>query len=212
MNLAAVATAAGVAYALGWLTRQPEVAAARREASTDALTGLMNRAGLKHQLQNRAKRRLPYTLYMLDLNGFKPINDQFGHRAGDELLTRLGERLRAQLAGHLVVRLGGDEFMVLTDGPQTPAESLIFCERIARAVSTPVLVPGSATPVVLTTAIGAVRAAPGADFRGALHAADQAMYLSKATGRPRLLTATTSRPVDESPRSRVRDRRPVRVA
>jgi diguanylate cyclase (GGDEF)-like protein len=123
MRLAAVATAAGVAYALGWLTRQPEVAAARREASTDALTGLVNRHGLKRQLQIRADRGQPYTIYFIDLNGFKPVNDTYGHRAGDQLLAYLGRRLGTQFSGHVVARLGGDEFVVVAAGGLSPPPS-----------------------------------------------------------------------------------------
>lgn len=212
MRMAAVATAAGVAYALGWLSRQPQIVAARREASTDSLTGLMNRAGLKHQLRIRANRRQPYTLYMLDLNGFKPVNDTYGHRAGDALLQTLAARLRAQLAGHLVARLGGDEFMVLVDEPQLAPAIDAFAQRIQRITEQPIGVPGSPEPVVLGTAIGAARATGRADYRATMHAADLAMYRSKDSGQPVQLTVSVRRTVDESPRTRIRDTRPVRVA
>lgn len=184
MRMAAVATAAGVAYALGWLSRQPQVVAARREASTDALTGLVNKAGLKHHLRKRTKRGEPYTLFMLDLNGFKAVNDTHGHRSGDLLLRTLGHRLSAQLAGHLVSRVGGDEFVVCTDALLTGAEADQMAARIVRAVGAPVHLPGTTEPVTLSTAIGIARSAAGVDHRGALHAADVAMYLSKARGTP----------------------------
>lgn len=210
MRMAAVATAAGVAYALGWLTRQPQVVAARREASTDALTGLVNRSGLKHQLRNRARRGQPYTIYMIDLNGFKRINDTFGHRAGDELLRQLGYRLAARFAEHLVARLGGDEFIVVGDGLHRGPQ--LLTARIAAAVEVPIPVPGSPEPVTLSTAIGLSHVPVGADPAVALHAADLAMYLSKVTGIPRQVGTSIGPRVDESPRVRVRDTRPVRVA
>lgn len=212
MKLATVATAAGVAYVLGWLTRQPEVAAARREANTDALTGLTNRRGLERQLYIRTERNQPYTIYLIDLNGFKPVNDTLGHRAGDQLLGRLAGRLSAQLAGHLVARLGGDEFVVLVAGPYRPGQHRLFSDRISRAVGAPVTLPGSLEPVTLTAAIGCVHAPCGADYRIVLHAADLAMYHSKRRGDPVLMTTPSRQSMDESPRSRIRDARAVRVA
>ncbi len=209
MKLAAVATAAGVAYALGWLTRQPEVAAARREANTDTLTRLVNRHGLKRQLRICAERGHPYTLYLLDLNGFKPVNDLLGHRAGDQLLAQLGDRLRRGLEQHLVARLGGDEFVVLERGLHLGTAATI--EEIRGAVECPVRLPGSSDPVTLTAAIGFIHVPAGGDPQTAMHAADQAMYRSKVTGRPELATRLSWARVDESPRSRTRDARPVRV-
>jgi diguanylate cyclase (GGDEF)-like protein len=208
MNLAAVATAAGVAYVLGWLTRQPEIAAARREASTDALTGLVNRHGLKRQLRNRAERRQPYTIYMIDLNGFKPVNDALGHRAGDELLRQLGRRLDRGLSTHLVARLGGDEFMVIDESGLPGA----LVDTLSGLISRPFLLPGSPEMVSLSAAIGLLAVAAGADYRAAMHAADLAMYRSKHLGEPVQIGTLLEHGVDESPRSRIRDARSVRVA
>lgn len=212
MRKAAVATAAAGAFALGWLMRQPQVDAARREASTDALTGLVNRAGLRRKLRKQAKYGEGYTLYMLDLNGFKPVNDTYGHRAGDQLLRAIAHRLRAQLAGHLVARLGGDEFMVLIPGGHRPGQATAFAARIARAVQVPTAVPGAAVPVTVTTAVGVAHASPNAGYRAAMNAADHAMYRSKVSGRPEQVIVALRSTVDESPRLRVRDARAVRVA
>lgn len=210
MRLAAVATAAAGAYALGWLSRQPQVDAARREANTDALTGLANRSELKRQLRNRADHAKSYTIYMIDLNGFKPVNDTYGHRAGDELLRRLGMRLSCQLAGNLVSRVGGDEFVVVVDGELV--QPGLLAGRIQHAISGPVHLPGSPEPVSLSAAIGFAHAGPGHDPRVVLHYADLAMYRSKAMGMPAKANAPIGRTVDESPRIRVRDTRHVRVA
>jgi diguanylate cyclase (GGDEF)-like protein len=207
MKLAAVASAAGVAYALGWLTRQPEVAAARREANTDALTRLVNRRGLKHQLQIRAKRGQPYTIYFIDLNGFKPVNDTFGHRAGDQLLASLGRRLAAGFGEHLVARLGGDEFAVIATGPADRH----LADRLSAQIAVPITIPGSPDPVTLSAAVGVAYAPPGADPRATLQAADWAMYRSKGSGRPHL-AGPPIRPVSDSPAVRARDVRAVRVA
>jgi diguanylate cyclase (GGDEF)-like protein len=208
MNLAAVATAAGVAYALGWLTRQSAVAAARREASTDALTGLVNRDGLKRQLHIRAAARQPYTIYFIDLNGFKPVNDAYGHRAGDQLLARFGRRLATQFSQHLVARLGGDEFVIVT--AKTPDRGLVAQLQTTIAVPTPI--EGSLEPVILCAAVGVAYAPIGADPRTVLHTADMAMYRSKSSGSPHYAGELSRRPVQESPQSRIRDARSVRVA
>jgi len=208
MKLAAVATAAGIAYALGWLTRQPEVAAARREASIDALTGLVNRHGLKRQLQIRTERHQPYTIYFLDLNGFKAVNDAYGHRAGDQLLACFGRRLASQLAGHLVARLGGDEFVVVAAG--RPDHHIV---ALLQATATaPTSIRASPDPVILSAAIGVAYAPAGADPRSMLHTADMVMYRSKRTGEPCYAGAMIGRRVEESPRVRIRDARSVRVA
>lgn len=207
MRLAAVATAAGVAYALGWLTRQPQVVAARREASTDALTHLVNRHGLKHQLQIRADRHHPYTLYMIDLNGFKPINDTLGHRAGDELLCLFGRRLTACFPGQVIARLGGDEFVILDD-----ARDSDLAGQIEDVLTRSFRVFGSPEAVTLGAAIGSVRAAAGTDPEVALHTADLAMYRSKKLGRPSRAGVLITRSADETSSSRTTGAPRVRVA
>lgn len=212
MNLAAVATAAGVAFVLGRLTSRNEVVAARREASTDALTGLSNRAGLMHQLHNRTRKRVRYTVLLFDLNGFKPVNDTLGHRAGDELLSALAVRLEGEFPGMIVARLGGDEFVLVLDGIY-PVEFLeTFAARLLRTVERPVRLPGVPEPVKISAAVGITAAHPGESPRSTLHAADQAMYRSKLLGAPYVQRVRTRAAVDESPRVRLRDTRRVRVA
>lgn len=211
MNLAAVATAAGVAYVLGRLTSRSEAVAARREASTDALTGLTNRAGLIRHMHNRARKGLPYVALLFDLNRFKPVNDTYGHRTGDQLLVTLARRVEAGLDGHVVARLGGDEFVVLLDGSY-PAEVIhAFAERICRIVQRPITLSGVPDPVIVGAAVGATPALPREDPRCTLHAADQAMYRSKMLGEPYLQRVRTRAAVDESPRVRLRDTPRVRV-
>ena len=96
------------------------VESSRGEANTDALTGLCNRRRFMTDLHARLLLASPAratTLTLFDLDGFKAYNDMFGHPAGDALLTRLGHRLRAAVAGTgTAYRLGGDEFCVLTNG------------------------------------------------------------------------------------------------
>ncbi len=212
MNLAAVATAAGVAFVLGRLMSRAEVVAARREASTDALTGLTNRAGLMRQLRIRTTRRLPYAIALIDLNGFKPVNDTYGHRVGDALLVALARRLQAAFPDQVLARLGGDEFVLILDGLYPCEVVEVFVESVARVVRRPACVRGAGAPVVVTAAVGVSRSRPHEDPRVTLHAADQAMYRSKVTGRPCMQQGRPAVEVDEAPRARWRDKRYVRVA
>lgn len=211
MNMAAVATAAGVAFALGRLASHHEVVVARRQASTDVLTGLTNRAGLERHMRNRARRGVPYAVLLFDLNRFKPVNDTYGHRAGDRLLAALAGRLRTELPGHVTARLGGDEFVVLLDGVYPGVVLLAFADQLCRIVQRPVALPDVPEPVNLGAAVGIATAQPREHPRCTLQAADQAMYRSKRSGQPHLQQVRTGTTVDESPRVRLRDARRVRV-
>ncbi|HEX7255069.1 MAG TPA: HD domain-containing phosphohydrolase [Gaiellaceae bacterium] len=89
----------------------------RRDAETDALTGLANRRRLLLDLENRIANRVPTILLLFDLDGFKSYNDAFGHPAGDALLHRLAMRLGVAAEPYgLAYRMGGDEFCVIADG------------------------------------------------------------------------------------------------
>ncbi len=152
----------------------------------DPLTGLANRTLLFERLReaiSRAAAGRGPALLILDLDGFKDLNDTFGHRAGDEALRELGGRL-SQAAGDeaVVSRLAGDEFAVLL--PDAPGESaLTTAFRLLDAVQ--VAVPIEGTEIALSGSIG-VASFPdhGADADDLVHAADVAMYHAKrnATG------------------------------
>jgi two-component system, cell cycle response regulator len=89
----------------------------RRDAETDALTGLANRRKLLLDLENRLEARVPTILVLFDLDGFKAYNDAFGHPAGDSLLRRLAQNLdHAMRPFGVAYRMGGDEFCVIADG------------------------------------------------------------------------------------------------
>lgn len=212
MNLTAVATAATVAFVLGRLVSRQEAVAARREASTDHLTGLVNRAGLVRELHNRTGMRNRYTVLLFDLNGFKPVNDTYGHRTGDELLVALGVRIQREFAEQVVARLGGDEFVVVLEGPCSAEVILAFMRHLQRTVEAPISLTGVPEPVKVSAAVGAAVARPREDPGLVLHAADQAMYLSKVTGEPQLQNVRTMSIMDKSPKTRTRDARGVRVA
>ncbi len=155
----------------------------RREAHTDELTGLPNRRAL-----NAAATRLlargadrGVALLLLDLNGFKELNDSLGHEAGDQLLAGLGRRLARELRpGDLLVRLGGDEFAVLIDGCQEPSDAEAAAWRLQSLMEQPF--PIRDIQVRAGASIG-IAYAPlhGTTPRELLRCADIAMYRAKTT-------------------------------
>ena len=147
-----------------------------RELSTDALTGVRNRRALMEDLPRvcgRATEEEPAFLWFFDLNGFKRYNDSFGHVAGDQLLTRLGDRLRHAVKSHgTVYRLGGDEFCVLIASPVRDPHALFQEAREALAER------GGAFEV--TASAGAVEIPRETkEPTQALRLADQHMYREK---------------------------------
>lgn len=154
-------------------------------AHHDHLTGLANRALLVERLAQalalaQRYRRQAGVLF-LDLDGFKPINDQHGHQIGDlvlqEIATRLVERRRAS---DTVCRQGGDEFVIVV--PETPGRDHLerLAEHVARAVARPITVAGLELRV--TASIGlALYPDQGSTVEELLNAADSAMYLAKAS-------------------------------
>jgi diguanylate cyclase (GGDEF)-like protein len=151
-----------------------------RELSTDVLTGLRNRRALTEELPRvcqRASEELPAYVWFFDLNGFKSYNDSFGHIAGDNLLARLGDRLRDVVEPYgAVYRLGGDEFCALITAPVEDPHALFLQAREA------LVERGGAFTV--TAAAGAVEIPRETrDPTHALRLADQHMYREKATSR-----------------------------
>ncbi|MFZ4967394.1 diguanylate cyclase domain-containing protein [Pseudomonas sp. Mn2068] len=172
-----------------WQTHiQSENESLAHQASHDSLTGLPNRAffegRLMRALRNGAKQGERVGVLFLDSDRFKQINDNFGHAAGDAVLTAVATRVRAQLReDDLVARLGGDEFAVLL----TPLHAIEDAERIAdkiiASMEMPIAVPGQAQ-VVTSLSIGiAVYPDHGTTPGTLLNAADAAMYQAKRLSR-----------------------------
>jgi diguanylate cyclase (GGDEF)-like protein len=114
-------------------TYQTKLEEAEQRASHDALTGLDNRQGVEIKLQRRIEAQTPFCVVMLDLNGFKQVNDTYGHEAGDDLLKQFSTELRsASRATDVVGRWGGDEFIVVLDGHLTEAQTHV--ERMQKWV------------------------------------------------------------------------------
>ncbi len=163
-----------------------------RQAHFDELTRLPNRVQLSLLLADamRAADRDGFLLAVcyLDLDRFKPINDQFGHAAGDRLLAELAGRLRSALRrrdtwADSAARLGGDEFVLLLRAG-TIEEARMAVERVLRVVSQPYVVDPAADPVQITASMGAtVYPIDRSDADTLLRHADHAMYGAKQSGR-----------------------------
>ncbi len=163
-----------------------------RQAHTDELTRLPNRARLSQLLDDamKAADRDGYllTVCYLDLDRFKPVNDKYGHAAGDRLLAELAGRLRSALRSreHWVdsaARLGGDEFVLLLRAG-TLEEARLAVERVLRVVSLPYVVDPAVDPVQVTASMGAtVYPIDRSDADTLLRHADHAMYGAKQAGR-----------------------------
>lgn len=154
----------------------------------DALTGLPNRLLLLDRLRQeigRARRNgSSLAVCYLDLDGFKKVNDKFGHAAGDTVLIEVSRRLLACMRTHdTVSRLGGDEFVVLMTDLDDPAESTVALERVIAAVSAPIYV-ASRQEVSVSASIG-VSFSPqdGTSPAQLLEHADTAMYAAKQAGK-----------------------------
>ncbi len=161
----------------------------QRQAHYDALTGLPNRVLLADRMKlalahaRRTGDRLAVCL--MDLDGFKPVNDTLGHKAGDRLLQEIARRLEeAMRADDTAARLGGDEFALLLGGLKSPQQAELALQRVLDAVATPLVIDGS--PVRVTASIG-VTLFPGdaGEADQLLRHADQAMYKAKEAGKGR---------------------------
>jgi len=173
---------AGIGIVLNRLYRLARLLEARRRAaqelaSRDALTGLANRLGFEQQLAQSADG--PALLY-LDLDGFKHVNDSFGHGAGDDLLCIVAARLKGLARdGDCVARIGGDEFAFLRSPPTSRAELAELAADIGVALSEPVRL--GATQIQVGASIGIAMGSEHGDDRARLiAAADAALYRAKA--------------------------------
>jgi diguanylate cyclase (GGDEF)-like protein/PAS domain S-box-containing protein len=152
----------------------------RQLALYDALTGLANRAFFHEQFQHivsiRKTAEQQIALLFVDLNGFKNVNDRWGHEAGDKVLATVGARIHETLrAGDAAARLGGDEFAIVVPFISEPAEAVRVVERLLESIKEPIELHG--TELTVTASVGI---AVGGDAQTMLRQADAAMYRAKA--------------------------------
>ncbi len=164
-----------------------------RRASHDQLTGLANRAGLERAIlawQHREDRRGPLAFLYVDLDGFKKVNDEHGHVAGDALLRMVAARLMALAPeGGLAARIGGDEFVLLVPEADRGG-TLGRAERVIAAIASRPYDLEDEVAVTIGASIGIARLPDhGHDVGTLMTAADSALYEAKARGRCRAVIA-----------------------
>jgi two-component system cell cycle response regulator len=163
---------------------------ARLLATTDVLTGLLNRRAILDAMQRECARAdrhaFPIALLLLDVDHFKQINDLHGHAAGDAVLQSVARVLAAAARrSDFVARWGGEEFVVAL--PQTgDAGARIAAERLRRAIAESRVEVGAREPVRVTVSIGLASATAPWSIDALVSAADEAMYAAKARGRNRV--------------------------
>ena len=164
-----------------------------RRARQDTLTGLLNRAGLEDVITGRTDgTNSGATLFYIDLDGFKAINDTLGHAAGDQLLVKVSQLMRQVTpATDVVARIGGDEFIVLAD-QMNPDEACQTAQRLIDTLSlTPFLLNNTNVTVAASVGIS-IRSGTPSDLSALMLEADRALYDAKLTGRSRAVLATVA--------------------
>jgi diguanylate cyclase (GGDEF)-like protein len=159
----------------------------RHDALHDGLTGLPNRAMLNQEMvlalgEVRSGQSPGFAVLIMDLVGFKQVNDTFGHQMGDLLLLEVGRRMSEVLAGRgLLARLGGDEFGAVLPRVDSIAGAMDVAGRVSEAMQTPVGIEGVDVEVGVSIGV-AVSPRHGLDGHTLIKRADAAMYESKASG------------------------------
>ena len=170
-----------------------QVTTLRQAARRDPLTGLINRSGFLEELEAAGIGGGPPRIGVLyiDLDGFKGVNDDHGHRIGDAVLAQVGQRITGVLRpGDVVGRLGGDEFAVLCPHLVADQDAVAIAERVVAAVERPFDEDG--VQVTIGASVGIATTEPGRlDAEQLIDATDQALYHAKGEGRGRwhLLTS-----------------------
>ena len=149
-----------------------------RVSGVDALTGLLNRGYFTRLAKRQLQGNKPCLLFYVDLDKFKPVNDTYGHQAGDAVLQQTARRLEKTLpATALVARIGGDEFAVLTKGKVNKEDTT---EKIKQALAQPMAVSGAAESVTVGGSVGiATYPENGTKLDDLLAFADKNMYQAK---------------------------------
>jgi diguanylate cyclase (GGDEF)-like protein/PAS domain S-box-containing protein len=162
-----------------------------RRARTDELTSLLNRREIFERLHDltgpQVRTGQQVAVLFCDLDKFKEVNDTYGHRVGDEVLSAVADRLRASLrhADDLAARVGGDELMVVLHGIHGRSDALAIAEKLRAAVAEPL--PTSAGPLQITTSIGVALARREENTEELISRADTAMYRAKQSGRNQVI-------------------------
>jgi len=164
-------------------------------SQSDSLTGLLNRAGFEQRAHEAVQRcrsgGCTMALLLLDLDGFKQVNDSLGHLAGDLLLRGFAGRLTRSLrAADIVARPGGDEFAVIIEQLATPADAATIAGNIVQAMRAPFVLENRSVHISTSIGVALYRGEAGLTPRDISKRADELLYAAKAEGRDRFCMAT----------------------
>ena len=179
-----------------------EASKLRRQARTDALTGLVNRRGfddrLAREFETAGSFGYELTLVICDLDNFKKVNDQHGHLAGDEVLRAVGRVFSGSVRDRdVAARFGGEELALILPGtPLLGARRL--CERIRRSLEELRIETETGDVIAVTASFGAASYPTHGSIDSLLGAADRALYEAKDAGRNRVVTATARKKHEHS--------------
>ena len=153
-----------------------------RLAYHDELTGLFNRRKIINVLKTARKQNTPGHVLLMDLDGFKSVNDKHGHHAGDEIIKQSAMRLKSLLKSCKVARLGGDEFLIISTAHN---DITAVIKNIKRSISEPYMVEGNI--ISIGASIGSAEFHDESISVGdLLRQADKAMYLDKTNGKSKV--------------------------
>jgi len=180
-------------------TRHQRERAVLEQAESDALTGLRNRHGIErfvaHALRHAQECEQNVGFMLIDLDGFKAVNDRYGHTSGDLVLVEVADRLRhcVRRASDLIGRLGGDEFVVVVpNAGVAPAMLAQLAGEIIASLSKPICLPGEIA-VQISASVGIARfPLDGATLERLYERADQAMYAVKQDGKDGFVFASVA--------------------
>jgi diguanylate cyclase (GGDEF)-like protein len=205
VSLAFAGKARGVQAEVERITETDEQT--RHRTMTDALTGLPNRAQfLEHMTRaihcSRTDTDIQFAVLFIDLDGFKPINDRLGHKAGDAVLRHTAKRFQACMRkGDLVGRYGGDEFTLLVHRVSGPADAIRVAERVLAKLKEPIDV---GEPVMVGASIGIAMSTNLHERpEDMIRDADEAMYRAKAQGKNQYVVSDQARDI---PSGELKDR------
>ncbi|MGB0496209.1 MAG: putative bifunctional diguanylate cyclase/phosphodiesterase [Kangiellaceae bacterium] len=160
-----------------------------KDAETDPLTGLLNRRGLTNRLAKAIDRDRKFSIFYIDLDGFKMINDSMGHAAGDFILQSVASRLTENIQGDgIACRFGGDEFIWVSSKKEGAKQQKVLANKLIEILNSPYL-DKDKNPLLVSASIGIANYPDdGEDIDQLFLRADAAMYLAKSQGKRRWVT------------------------